>query len=215
MTGFVVFAVFVGLIIVASLIYTAIFGSVTDRVAKEIGLEESDSLTATGRWNGRDVSLGVWSTGRNPSGWNIGAGSWSVGKNRSGYVAHVEIAASVPCHFRACHMSRTRLFVGGPPAAESPSIPDDLEVWCDAAEFVQQLFSNSELRERMQIALRTPWDLVEMNHARVRVEADVSRFDSDYSALFAAWNSAKTLVAGLGVGIPEGGALPMVEFTSQ
>ncbi len=81
--------------------------------------------------------------------------------------------------------------------------------WCDDEAFAQQIFSDPELRERLEIALRSPWDLVEIGHDRVFVEVDVARFDGDYSALFAAWNAVRIIVERLGPGIPEGGMLPL------
>ena len=197
MTAFVVGIVLMVLTFVGQSIYTAIFGSVVTRAAKDIGLEESEALNASGRWNGRDVILDFGSAGRD-------------GNVR---IACVSIAAIGPCRFHACHASQTRTFIGGPPAIDSTLIPADMEVWCDAEAFAQQILSNPDLRERLQIVLRSPWDSVQIDRNKVFVATDVSRFDGDYSALFAAWNAARVFVERLGPGIPEGGTLPAVQIS--
>lgn len=189
--GWAVLAVF-GIVAVSG-IFTP---SVVKRVARDLRLEESDSLQATGRWNGRDVVLNLSShSDRN--------GSWWVGT--------AAIAATSSCRFRAAHVSRTTSPITGPPRVESQLIPETIEVWCDAEALVQQIFSDPIARERLQITLRSPHDLVEIQRAQFYVETDISRFDGEYTALMAAWNAARTLVERLGPAIPEGGRLPLLD----
>jgi|GEM_PF-4161432 len=205
-------AVFAALAIAFAFFGTGL--SVTKRVAKDIGLEESDSSQAIGRWKGRDVSLSLSSVS-NRNGFHVSVNVGGIEVDSSVSVATAAIAATSSCRFRACHISRTTLFITGPPRVESQIVPETIQVWCDAEGLVQQIFSDSDLSERLQITLRSAQDLVEIDPGQVYVETDASRFDGEYTALFAAWNAARTFVEHLGPGIPEDGALPVFDFKQR
>jgi len=112
-------------------------------------------------------------------------------------------------------MSRATLFITGPPRVESQVVPETIQVWCDAEGLVQQIFSDSDLRERLQITLQSAQDLVEIDRGQVYVETAISRFDGEYTAIFAAWNAARTLIERLRPGIPEEGRLPIFDFKAS
>jgi hypothetical protein len=208
----------IGWLVFVALVFAYVLFSggpgVVGRVSKDIGLEESDSLQATGRWNGRDVSLGI-AYRSSAIGFEVTVAADGIGVESSSSVATAAIAATSSSRFRACHISRTTLFVIGPPRVESQVVPETIQVWCDAEDLVQQIFSDSDLCERLQITLRSAQDLVEIDPGQVYVETDASRFDGEYTALFAAWNAARTFVEHLGPGIPEDGALPVFDFKQR
>jgi len=93
-----IWAILAVLVIAYSLLASA--PGVAKRVAKDIGLEETDSLQAIGRWNGRDVSLGLSSVST-PKGARMDIRSDGIGVGTSSSVATAAIAATSSCRFRA------------------------------------------------------------------------------------------------------------------
>lgn len=82
-------------------------------------------------------------------------------------------------------------------------------VWADDEMLVQQLFSDSVAAERLAIAIVAKGDSVEISPTSVRVELTTGRFESEYSALSAAWRTATQLIERMNLGVPTDGRLPL------
>ena len=160
-------------------------------MAQELGLDES------GAWNGREVSL-----------------SGDYDRYRGSRVL-VRIAAVSQSRLRIRHESTPGTYIGGPPKIEFASAPAKMELWADDVKLVEQIFGDTALRERMEIAITANGDTVEIERSEVRVYQSTARFDSDYTAYWAAWHAATAVIEHLSLGIPDGGALSWLPVESE
>ena len=101
--------------------------------------------------------------------------------------------------------------MSGPPRIECRLARANMAVWADDEMLAQLVFSDPVAAERLAIAIVATGDAVEINLQSVRVEQSTERFESDYTALFAAWRAATQLVERLTLGVPPDGHLPFFE----
>lgn len=167
------------------------------RVIQELGLDKSSMpLLSQGAWNGREVSLG-----------------YDVDRY-IGNRAEVRIAAASPSRLRIRHESTPGTYLGWPPKIEFASAPARMEFWADDVHLVEQIFADAALRERVEIAITAKGDSIGIDQREVRVYQGLARFDSDYSAYWAAWHAATAVIEHLGLGIPDDGTLPWFTMES-
>lgn len=120
----------------------------------------------------------------------------------------VRIAAVSQSRLRISHEEMPGIRIGGPPSIEYEPAPSKMALWADEINLVERVFGDAALRERLEIAIMVKGDSVEIYRGEVRVWQSTKRFDSDYTAYWAAWRTATAIIEHLCLGIPDGGTLP-------
>lgn len=157
-------------------------------------LRDLDLDTTGGQWKGREVDLAI-----------------ETQEKRFPRRAVVRIAASGPTRLRLRSNSVGTPYLSGPPKIDCADAPQDVAVWSDDEAFARQLLTNDTLRTRVSMTISIYGDAIELNAESIRVEVATSRFESEYSALWAAWRAATEIIDGMSLAVPNDGKLPLVD----